>query len=129
MFRHLMKSKIHRATVTRTNLHYAGSITIDRTLAQAADLFENELVQVVNIHTGGRFETYVILGEPGSGSIELNGAAARLAEPGDLVIIISYGLYSSDETRDHHPTVIMVDEQNCALTQLASEAAHNATLT
>lgn len=107
-----MKSKIHRATVTLTNLNYKGSITIDGALAEQADLVENELVQVVNINNGQRFETYVIIGEPGSGCIELNGAAARLAEPGDLVIIISYGMYDDAEVKTHKPTVVMVDEHN-----------------
>lgn len=112
MFRTLMKSKIHRATVTRTNLHYKGSITIDENLVDQADLVENELVHVVNVTNGQRFETYVIFGERGSGAIELNGAAARLAEPGDTVIIISYGMYDNDEVKAHKPTVLMVDEQN-----------------
>jgi aspartate 1-decarboxylase len=112
VFRTLMKSKIHRATVTLTNLNYKGSITIDGALAERADLVENELVQVVNVNNGQRFETYVIIGEPGSGCIELNGAAARLAEPGDLVIIISYGMYGEAEVKTHKPTVLMVDEHN-----------------
>lgn len=112
MFRTLMKSKIHRATVTLTNLNYKGSITIDEELANQAQLVENELVHVVNITTGARFETYVIMGKPGSRCIELNGAAARLAEPDDLVIIISYGLYNEEETKAHKPTVVMVDEKN-----------------
>lgn len=107
-----MKSKIHRATVTRTNLNYKGSITIDAALMEQADLVENELVQVVNVNNGQRFETYVIVGERNSGCIELNGAAARLAEPGDLVIIISYGMYTQEEVRAHKPIVLMVDEKN-----------------
>ncbi|GMA50595.1 aspartate 1-decarboxylase [Alicyclobacillus contaminans] len=112
MLRTLMKSKIHRATVTRTNLNYKGSITIDAALMEQADLVENELVQVVNVNNGQRFETYVIVGERNSGCIELNGAAARLAEPGDLVIIISYGMYTQEEVRAHKPIVLMVDEKN-----------------
>lgn len=127
MFRTLMKSKIHRATVTATHLHYAGSITIDRDLAAAADLVENEMVQVVNIHNGARFETYVILGEAGSGAIELNGAAARLAQPGDLVIIISYGIYTPEEVRSHRPIVLLVDEHNRVQTQIRDETAHGPT--
>jgi aspartate 1-decarboxylase len=107
-----MKSKIHRATVTLTNLNYKGSITIDAELAERAQLVENELVQVVNVNNGARFETYVILGEPGSRCIELNGAAARLAEPGDLVIIISYAMYNEEETKAHKPVVVVVDEHN-----------------
>ncbi|QSO47896.1 aspartate 1-decarboxylase [Alicyclobacillus mengziensis] len=112
MFRTLMKSKIHRATVTRTNLQYKGSITIDEELAKRADLVENELVQIVNVNNGARFETYVILGEAGSRCIELNGAAARLAEPGDIVIIISYGMFDAKETELHKPVILMVDEHN-----------------
>ncbi len=107
-----MKSKIHRATVTRTNLQYKGSITIDEELAKRADLVENELVQIVNVNNGARFETYVILGEAGSRCIELNGAAARLAEPGDIVIIISYGMFDAKETELHKPVILMVDEHN-----------------
>lgn len=107
-----MKSKIHRATVTRTNLEYKGSITIDEELAKRADLVENELVQIVNVNNGARFETYVILGEAGSRCIELNGAAARLAEPGDIVIIISYGMFDAKETELHKPVILMVDEHN-----------------
>lgn len=127
MLRTLMKSKIHRATVTRTNLNYVGSITIDETLMQAADFLENELVQIVNVNNGARFETYVIKGAPGSGAIELNGAAARLAEPGDLVIIISYAAYKEDELHGHQPTVVVVDEDNRIHGQIASEAEHNRT--
>lgn len=112
MFRTLMKSKIHRAAVTRTNLNYKGSITIDAELAEQAQLVENELVHIVNINNGARFETYVIIGEAGSRCIELNGAAARMAEPDDLVIIISYGMYDEQETKAHVPTVVVVDEHN-----------------
>ncbi|WP_206831838.1 aspartate 1-decarboxylase [Alicyclobacillus fructus] len=125
MYRTLMKSKIHRATVTQTNLNYVGSITIDEDLMEAADLVENEKVQVVNIHTGARFETYVIPGDRGSGVIGLNGAAARLAEPGDLVIIISYAAYSEEEVRRHRPTVVVVDQDNRPVEHLASEAEEN----
>lgn len=125
MFRTLMKSKIHRATVTRTNLNYVGSITIDDTLLEASGIVENELVQIVNISTGGRFDTYVIPGESGSGCIELNGAAARLAEPGDLVIIMSYAMMDDDEVRKHKPVVVMVDEKNRLQEHIENEAVHN----
>ncbi len=125
LLRTLMKSKIHRATVTRTNLNYVGSITIAEDLMEAADLLENELVQVVNINSGARFETYVIPGKAGSGAIELNGAAARLAEPGDLVIIISYGMYDADEVKGHQPTVVLVDERNVIAEYVADEAERN----
>ncbi|MCL6633721.1 MAG: aspartate 1-decarboxylase [Alicyclobacillus herbarius] len=122
MFRTLMKSKIHRATITEANLNYVGSITIDRQLAEQADLLENERVQVVNINNGSRLETYVIYGPAGSGCIELNGAAARLGQKGDLVIIISYGVYSEQEVKDHQPTVILVDDQNRPVKALTERA-------
>ncbi|KRW92290.1 aspartate 1-decarboxylase subunit alpha [Alicyclobacillus tengchongensis] len=125
MFRTMMKSKIHRATVTQTNLNYVGSITIDSELMAAADLLENERVQVVNINTGARFDTYVIPGEPGAGTIGLNGAAARLAEPGDLVIIISYAMYENADAMQHEPTVVLVDANNRIQTHLDSEAEEN----
>ena len=112
MQRHLMKSKIHRATITSTDLHYEGSFTVDEELLEAADLLTNEEVQVVNVNTGVRFTTYVIPGRRGSGMMQLNGAAARLGVPGDLVILISYGVYSDDEARRHAPRVVFVDGQN-----------------
>ena len=112
MRRSMMKSKIHRATVTEANLHYVGSITIDATLMAAADLLPNEKVQVVDCDNGNRLETYVIPGEAGSGVIGLNGAAARLVYPGDTVIIISYADYEDAEAREHDPTVVFVDDRN-----------------
>ena len=112
MMRNMMKSKIHRATVTEANLNYVGSITIDEALMEAADLWENEKVQVVNINNGARLETYVIPGPRGSGVICLNGAAARLAHPGDKVIIISYGIMTSEEAKVHKPIVVLLDERN-----------------
>lgn len=112
MQRHLMKSKIHRATITSADLHYEGSFTVDEELLEAADLLRNEEVQVVNVNTGVRFTTYVIPGRRGSGVMQLNGAAARLGQPGDLVILISYGLYSDAEARRHAPRVVFVDAQN-----------------
>ncbi|OAB32581.1 aspartate 1-decarboxylase [Paenibacillus macquariensis subsp. defensor] len=112
MFRHIMKSKIHRATVTEANLNYVGSITIDESLMEAADLLENEKVQIVNNNNGARLETYVIPGPRGSGVICLNGAAARLVQPGDVVIIISYAVISQEELSSHKPTVVFVDEKN-----------------
>lgn len=112
MYRTLMKSKIHRATITRTDLNYVGSITIDEQLMEAADFVANERVQIVNLNNGERFETYVIVGDKGLGSIELNGAAARLAEEGDIVIIISYAQYSETECVEHQPIVVLVDDQN-----------------
>ncbi|KWX74717.1 aspartate 1-decarboxylase [Paenibacillus sonchi] len=112
MFRHMMKSKIHRATVTEANLNYVGSITIDENLMEAADLLENEKVQIVDNNNGSRLETYVIPGPRGSGVICLNGAAARLVQPGDTVIIISYAMLSSEELAAHKPTVVFVDADN-----------------
>jgi len=112
MYRTMCKSKIHRATVTGADLNYVGSITIDPELMQAADLMEFEQVSVVNVNNGARFETYVIPGVPGDGEICLNGAAARLAHPGDKVIIISYGQYSEAELETYRPVFIFVDEEN-----------------
>lgn len=112
MFRTLMKSKIHRATVTEANLNYVGSITIDEDLMETSDLMENEKVQIVNNNNGARLETYVIAGPRGSGVICLNGAAARLVQPGDTVIIISYAMMSQEEANVHQPTVVFVDEHN-----------------
>ena len=122
MQRHLMKSKIHRATITSADLHYEGSLTVDEDLLEAADLREFEEVQVVNVNNGARFATYVIPGPRGSGVIQLNGAAARLGMPGDLAIIISYGLYDAAEAEAHQPTVVFVDGQNrIARPQLRAE--------
>ncbi len=112
MRRELFKSKIHRATITDANLHYEGSVTIDSDLVEAADLLAYERVQVVNINNGARFETYVLPGEPGSGVVCLNGAAARLGEVGDRVIIISYAHYEESEAVGHQPRVVMVDDEN-----------------
>ena len=112
MFLTMFKSKIHRATVTEANLNYMGSITIDEALLEAAGILPNEKVQVVNNNNGSRFETYVIKGERNSGVICLNGAAARLVQPGDTVIIISYALMDSQEARTFRPTVVMVDASN-----------------
>lgn len=111
----MMKSKIHRATVSEASLHYQGSITIDRALMDAADLLEYEQVHVVDVDNGSRFETYVIEGEPGSGTICVNGAAARLVQPGDKVIIISYAAVDRAEAEAVTPVVIQVDENNRAL--------------
>lgn len=112
MFLTMFKSKIHRATVTEANLNYMGSITIDEALLEAAEILPNEKVQVVNNNNGSRFETYVIKGERDSGVICLNGAAARLVQPGDTVIIISYALLDNREARTFRPTIVMVDGAN-----------------
>jgi len=112
VMRVMMKGKIHRATVTQADLHYVGSIGIDRDLMDAADLLEGEKVAVVDVTNGARLETYVIPAPRGSGIITVNGAAARLVSAGDLVIIISYGLYDDAEARALKPSVVHVDEQN-----------------
>jgi len=112
MLREMCKSKIHRCRVTETCLQYEGSITIDETLMGAADLLPNEKVQVVNLATGKRIDTYVIAGESGSGTICLNGAAARTAEPGDEVIIISYCLLDNEAAQKLEPVIVNVDEKN-----------------
>jgi len=112
MFRIMMKSKIHRATVTEANLNYVGSITIDQDILDAVDILPNEKVQIVNNNNGARLETYTISGERGSGVICLNGAAARLVQPGDTVIIISYVTMSDEQARVHVPTVALMDKDN-----------------
>ena len=112
MFRMMMNGKLHRATVTEANLNYVGSITIDGALLEAAGMLPNEKVQIVNNNNGARFETYIIEGEPGSGVICVNGAAARLVQPGDIVIILSYAYVSDEEARTHQPNVLIMDENN-----------------
>ncbi|WP_433382126.1 aspartate 1-decarboxylase [Streptosporangium sp. CA-115845] len=112
MLRTMFKSKIHRATVTHANLHYVGSVTIDENLMDAADLLDGEQVAIVDITNGTRLETYVIAGERGSGVIGINGAAAHLVAPGDMVILISYGQYSGDELPGYRPRVVHVDGAN-----------------
>ncbi len=108
----VMKSKIHRVKITQAELHYIGSITVDEDLMDAAELVENEKVQVVNINNGERLETYVITGARGAGEVCLNGPAARLAQVGDVVILISYGLIKKEEGRTHKPTIIFPDDNN-----------------
>ncbi|MGW1051256.1 aspartate 1-decarboxylase [Streptomyces sp. NPDC002521] len=112
MLRTMFKSKIHRATVTQADLHYVGSVTIDADLLDAADLLPGELVHIVDITNGARLETYVIEGERGSGVIGINGAAAHLVQPGDLVIIISYAQVTDAEARELKPRVVHVDAGN-----------------
>lgn len=108
----VMKSKIHRARVTQAELNYVGSITIDQDLMDAADIIANEKVQIVNNNNGARLETYVIPGDRGTGTICLNGAAARLVQVGDIVIIISYALMEREEARNHKPLLVFPDEHN-----------------
>ncbi|MDG9703417.1 aspartate 1-decarboxylase [Streptomyces sp. DH37] len=112
MLRTMFKSKIHRATVTEADLHYVGSVTIDADLMDAADLLPGELVHIVDITNGARLETYVIEGRRGSGVIGINGAAAHLVHPGDLVILISYAQMDDAEARAHRPAVVHVDADN-----------------
>ncbi len=112
MLRTMMKSKIHRATVTQADLHYVGSVTVDEDLLDAADLLPGELVHIVDVTNGARLETYTIAGERGSGVIGINGAAARLVHPGDIVILIGYAQMETAEAREHRPHVVFVDEAN-----------------
>ncbi len=112
MLRTMMKSKIHRATVTQADLHYVGSVTVDEDLLDAADLLPGELVHIVDITNGARLETYTIAGERGSGVIGINGAAARLVHPGDLVILIAYGQMEDVEAKGFEPHVVFVDGDN-----------------
>lgn len=112
MLRYMLKSKVHRATVTEADLNYVGSITIDKDIMDAADILENEKVTVVNNNNGQRFETYVIEGQAGSGIICLNGAAARLAVRGDIVIILTYTILKDEECLTHKPRLVFVDEKN-----------------
>jgi L-aspartate-alpha-decarboxylase len=121
MFRTMMKAKIHRATVTEANLNYVGSITIDADILDAVNILPNEKVQVVNNHNGARFETYVIPGPRGSGVICLNGAAARLVQPGDVIIIISYALMTDEEARRHRPRIAIMGEGNRIVELLGAE--------
>ncbi|PID94497.1 MAG: aspartate 1-decarboxylase [Bacteroidetes bacterium] len=108
----VLKSKIHRVTVTESNLHYVGSLTIDETLMDAVGLIEYERIHVYNITNGERFETYVIKGARGSGVICTNGAAAHKASEGDLIIIVSYASMTQEEVKTHHPKVIITNEEN-----------------
>ena len=112
MLRTMMKSKIHRATVTQADLHYVGSVTVDEDLLDAADLLAGELVHIVDVTNGARLETYTIAGERGSGVIGINGAAARLVQPGDVVILIGYGQMETAEARELKPHVVFVDAAN-----------------
>jgi aspartate 1-decarboxylase len=125
MRRTMCKSKIHRATVTDANLAYEGSITLDPILMEAGDLLEYEQVHVVNINNGARFETYVITGSRGSGDVVLNGAAARLVQPGDKVIIMSYAAYDEAELEGFEPRLIFVDDGNRILEQTTRERARH----
>ncbi|WP_066312954.1 aspartate 1-decarboxylase [Bacillus sp. FJAT-29814] len=124
MFRHMMNGKIHRATVTEANLNYVGSITIDVDILDAVGMIANEKVQIVNNNNGARFETYIIPGERGSGVICINGAAARLAQPGDIVIIISYAIVLEEKLSSHQPKVAIMGENNTIKELIKAEPAH-----
>ena len=123
MQRVMLKSKIHRATVTDCDLHYVGSITIDPDLLQAADILEHEQVHVVDINNGARFETYTIAGERGSGAMCINGAAARLVHRGDTIIVISYGSYDQAELERYEPRVVHVQAQTNRIITIDDEVA------
>ena len=123
MFRTMLKSKIHRATVTQADLHYVGSVTVDQDLLDAADLLPGELVHIVDIDNGNRLETYTIAGERGTGIIGINGAAARLVHPGDLVILIAYAQLTDAEARAYQPKVVFVDGDN-RVTHLGGDAGY-----
>lgn len=117
----MMNSKIHRATVTQADLNYVGSITIDEDILDAVGMLPNEKVHIVNNNNGARFETYIIAGERGSGVICVNGAAARLVQRGDIVIIISYVYVDNEEAKDHKPTVAIMGEGNIIKEMIAYE--------
>ncbi len=123
MQRVMLKSKIHRATVTDCDLHYVGSITIDPDLLQAADILEHEQVAVVDVDNGARFETYTIPGARGSGEIKVNGAAARLVHHGDTIIVISYGQYDEAELSTYEPRVVHVEAQTNRIITIDDEVA------
>src|SRR5215217_1443569 len=116
MLRTMMTSKIHRATVTQADLHYVGSVTVDEDLLDAADLLPGELVHIVDVTNGARLETYTIAGERGSGVIGINGAAAHLVHPGDIVILIAYGQLETAEAKAYQPAVVFVDADNKVVT-------------
>ncbi|MGM0921614.1 MAG: aspartate 1-decarboxylase [Bacillota bacterium] len=123
MFRTMMKGKIHRARVTEANLNYVGSITIDEDILDAVDMLPNEKVQIVNNNNGARFETYIIPGPRGSGVVCLNGAAARLVQEDDVVIIISYAMVAEEKVHDHKPKVAIMNEKNQITELLGQEPA------
>jgi aspartate 1-decarboxylase len=123
MQRTMLKSKIHRATVTGSDLHYVGSITIDPDLLDAADILEHEQVHVVDVDNGARFETYTIAGERGSGTMQVNGAAARLVHHGDTIIVISYAQYDAAELARYEPRVVHVEAGTNAVLDVDDEVA------
>ncbi len=123
MQRTMLKSRIHRATITDSDLHYVGSITIDAGLLEAADILEHEQVHVLDVDNGARFETYTIAGERGSGVVKVNGAAARLVHRGDTIIVISYAAYDRSELERHEPRVVHVEAQTNRIIDVDKEVA------
>ena len=123
MQRTMLKSKIHRATISDCDLHYVGSITLDRDLLEAADILEHEQVHVVDVDNGARFETYAIAGARGSGTVRVNGAAARLVHRGDTIIVFSYAQYDAAELREHEPRVVHVQAETNAILDVDGETA------
>lgn len=123
MQRTMLKSKIHRATITDSDLHYVGSITIDRELLEAADIREHEQVHVLDIDNGARFETYTLAGDPGSGEMKINGAAARLVHTGDTIIVVSYASYDEAELVSYEPRVVHVERGTNAIIDVGSAVA------
>jgi aspartate 1-decarboxylase len=124
LFRTLMNAKIHRARVTEANLNYVGSITIDADILDAVGMVANEKVQIVNNNNGARFETYIIPGERGSGVFCLNGAAARLVQKGDIIIVISYVMIPEEKIAEHRPKIAIMDENNRIQQLIVEEPAH-----
>ncbi|MGI8660378.1 MAG: aspartate 1-decarboxylase [Thermoleophilaceae bacterium] len=127
MRRTMLKSKIHRATLTGSDLNYVGSITVDADLLEAADIREHELVHVLDVDNGARFETYTIEGPPGSGQVQVNGAAARLVHSGDKVIVVSYASYDEAELEAYEPRVVHVDADN-RVVSVADDPKHSASM-
>jgi aspartate 1-decarboxylase len=123
MLRTMMKSKIHRATVTQADLHYVGSVTVDEDLLDAADLLAGELVHIVDVTNGARLETYTIAGERGSGQMQVNGAAARLVHRGDTIIVISYAQYAREEMEHYEPRVVHVEAGSNRIIDVDAEVA------
>ena len=124
MMYYMLKSKLHRATVTDANLNYEGSLTIDKTLMKEVGLLPYEKVKVYNVNNGERFDTYVIEGPPDSGTIVMNGAAARKAMIGDLIIIVSYALFDVSELDGYHPKVVVLDEDNMIKKRIHTDEVH-----
>lgn len=121
MFLNMFKSKIHRATVTEANLNYVGSITVDKVLLEKSGILPGEKVQIVNNNNGARLETYTIEGKENSGVVCLNGAAARLVQPGDKIIIIAYCMIDSEEAKDFKPNILILDDENKIIEELSEE--------